>query len=183
MEESSLQKFWNKRFESFNHTGWKIKSIYDYDQSIRFKAINKFSVKNSISINSGKVFDIGCGTGDFVRLYSLMGANVTGCDLSDDVIAKAKIRFDNFDKVEVFCSDVEQLELPKGNFDLISSITVLMHVVPKEKLINTLNMLNELLSSEGYLLILESKADGVNKHKDSDDFYINIRSTKDWVDT
>ena len=44
-------------------------------------------------------------------------------------------------------------------------------------------MLNELLSSEGYLLILESKADGVNKHKDSDDFYINIRSTKDWVDT
>jgi hypothetical protein len=31
------------------------------------------------------------------------------------------------------------------------------------------------------LIILESNADGVNKHKDSDDFYINIRSTKDWV--
>lgn len=182
MIRENLQHYWNQRFNMFGHTGWKIPVIYEYDQRIRLTALKKLFLKKNITLNKKNMLDIGCGTGDFVYEFAKLGANITGCDISNELVKKTKERFSNFDNVKIYCRSVENLNLPKNYYDIITSITVLQHVVPEEKLLMSLNNLYDLLKTNGYLLLFESIISETKKNKSStQDFYISIKTSSEWI--
>ncbi len=78
---------------------------------------------------SGKtVIDIGCGEGRFCRLLSDLGAEVTGIDLTEALIERA--REVGSKRETYFVGDAEDLEgVPDDGFDLAVSYVVLVDLV------------------------------------------------------
>lgn len=84
-----------------------------------------------------KVLDVGCGIGggDFY-MAEAFGADVTGIDLSENMLAVAHSR--NYElsagKVEFLLADATLLDYPDGHFDVIYSRDTILHIDDKNKL-------------------------------------------------
>lgn len=118
--------FWDERTKELGHTGWATELIYNYDQPLRLRATDKALSQLNIAGNT-HALDIGCGTGDIVSLLSKRDFNVTGIDISKEVIKTAKKRFSGDVNVKLFCCRTGDMEFPSDSFDLVTSITVLQH--------------------------------------------------------
>ncbi|AKB17244.1 MULTISPECIES: class I SAM-dependent methyltransferase [unclassified Methanosarcina] len=67
-----------------------------------------------------KVLDVGTGTGFLALLFAEMGHEVTGIDLSEGMLEKAKHNTDNMGlKIELFHGDAENLPFEDCSFDLV----------------------------------------------------------------
>jgi ubiquinone/menaquinone biosynthesis C-methylase UbiE len=66
------------------------------------------------------VLDVGCGTGAMGLLFAEMGHRVTGIDLSDEMMAKARRKAEN-QKLTITLQngDAEHLPFSDGSFDLV----------------------------------------------------------------
>lgn len=69
-----------------------------------------------------QILDAGCGTGRLCQILLKYG-NVSGCDISPEALACCRERSVN----EVFRADLNTLELPAANYDIITSIDTLYH--------------------------------------------------------
>jgi ubiquinone/menaquinone biosynthesis C-methylase UbiE len=66
--------------------------------------------------------DIGCGTGELARLAAATGADVTGCDLSPNLIETARRQARDWGvDISFDVADCEELPYPDASFDLLSS--------------------------------------------------------------
>lgn len=70
------------------------------------------------------LIDIGCGAGWLCERLTPFG-RVTGTDLADDVLARARQRLP---QVEFIAGDFMELEFPENHFDVAVSLEVLSHV-------------------------------------------------------
>ena len=71
--------------------------------------------------------EIGCGTGDFTRLFSQSGASITAVDISEDLTAIARKNLSANPDVDVITSSFE--DLPKDvKFDAVIGSSVLHHL-------------------------------------------------------
>lgn len=87
--------------------------IYSYDSPLWIRAINKALSWSKIVIDKNtKVLDIGCGTGDLLQEFAKRGANLTGIDISNEVILKTKERFlkENINNAILFAMKVEEMK-------------------------------------------------------------------------
>ena len=74
-----------------------------------------------VPIGSGdRVLDVGCGTGVFLRLAADQGAEVTGLDASENLLAVARGRVP---EAELHHGDLQTLPFPDGAFDLVTGFT------------------------------------------------------------
>jgi SAM-dependent methyltransferase len=85
-----------------------------------------------------RVAEIGCGSGNMTCwLANKVGptGHVTGVDSSRESLEQAQkqVRARHLGNVELVCSDVNQLSLPQGSFDLVYCRFVLMHQLQPEK--------------------------------------------------
>jgi 2-polyprenyl-3-methyl-5-hydroxy-6-metoxy-1,4-benzoquinol methylase len=85
-------------------------------------------------VDGARMLDAGCGTGEYARSFTRMGANVVAIDLTPGAIARAQ----EIDKELGFQIDYRQadlLRLPSdlGSFDLIISLGVLHHTGDPEQ--------------------------------------------------
>lgn len=76
--------------------------------------------------------DIGCGSGDIVAPLQKRGFYVIGMDISKEVIKLARERFSRNENVELFCCRIEDMNYPSDSFDLVTSVTVLQHIIDNE---------------------------------------------------
>ena len=85
MEEhhSTLSNLWDKSFLSKGHTGYTDPIKLSYDQPIRLAAVDRILKKlfPGNSLSGKNALDIGCGTGDFIKLLRQSGLSVTGLDI------------------------------------------------------------------------------------------------------
>jgi 2-polyprenyl-3-methyl-5-hydroxy-6-metoxy-1,4-benzoquinol methylase len=70
------------------------------------------------------IIDVGCGTGWMAERLSRYG-QVTGTDLSDEVLARARLRAP---QVNFIAGDLFDLDLPAEGFDVVITLEVLSHV-------------------------------------------------------
>lgn len=91
----------------------------------------------------GRLLDVGCGNGAFLRLAREMGWQVTGLDFDPDAVARAQSS-----GFEAVCGGVEALDAVSGDYDVITLSHVIEHVRDPN---DTLVRLHRLLKPGGTL--------------------------------
>lgn len=74
------------------HTQWaeSAQDWIDADQSVRTGMLDRWMLDSLGDVSGKSVIDIGCGEGRFSRLLSKLGATVTGVDLTETLIERAR---------------------------------------------------------------------------------------------
>nr|WP_321233958.1 class I SAM-dependent methyltransferase [uncultured Psychroserpens sp.] len=129
-----------------SHTDAKrnlFEKVYHFVKSIALK--RKLKLINSFSFDGKKLLDVGCGTGDFIKIASDNNWEVTGIEPNKNArsIASHKVRGSVFD-IDYL------LKLESHSFDLITLWHVLEHL---PKLENHIAIFESLLKPNGRLII------------------------------
>jgi len=102
-----------------------IKTAHDQDMYLRLLDISKHNTK-------AKILDYGCGGGQLVIYFLLLGYQyVYGIDVSEELAAQNNdfaLRLGLTDSTHFFTNDRNKLPFDKGQFDIIISQQVLEHV-------------------------------------------------------
>lgn len=101
-----------------------------------------------------KILDIGCGPGMFSIMFSLRGHDVTGIDISENMIAQAQQNAHAYKVFPTFIvSDIETLVRDGNLYDVIVSRDMVWSLMEPE---NTFRLLKELLNDEGMFMIFDA---------------------------
>ena len=99
--------------------------------------------------NNARILDVGCGNGVISRHLGRFGFNVTGIDVSDKAIEKARL-LNTFSNVIFMTKSAEELIAEGAKYDAIICSEVLEHLNDPEAL---LDVLNKSLTNNGKLII------------------------------
>lgn len=94
----------------------------------------------ALDVCNRHVLDVGSGSGAKALLYSQMGAaTVTGLDISQDLVNRAKQRLTAVhatdpasQRVQIILGDATRMPFPNGAFDVIVSINAMEHIDPPQ---------------------------------------------------
>lgn len=150
--------FWNIYCRKYGHTGWGDIVVYQYDQPLRMRSMRR-AISNLSLPASGNALDIGCGIGDVVNLLKRLGLRVVGADISQEACKIAGERFKKDLSVRIRCVRIENMGFQNAQFDLVTSVTVLQHVVNPENLCKAVRGIAEVVKPSGYIVLMESTAD------------------------
>lgn len=120
-----------------------------------------------INARSGKVLEVGVGTGLSLRHYK-PGLQVTGIDFSEEMLGKAREKVQELDlgaTVELRQMDARELDFPDNHFDTVVAMHVLSVVPEPEKVMAEIARVckpggkvvitNHFKSRRGFLALLE----------------------------
>jgi len=99
-------------------------------------------------IKGKKILDVGCGKGRFAKIMIEQGANITGIELSEKLLAEAnKIQGGDFHE-----GSVTKIDFPDDLFDFVYCIEVLQHVPDTEMAISEMC---RVLKKNGKIIIID----------------------------
>jgi SAM-dependent methyltransferase len=135
-------------------------SINDWLYRILEGNLRRFLRRHRVAVDPGRqvVFDIGIGTGYWVRFWRSLGyARVDGCDLVPEAVARADAEARERGIVARFVvADVsDPAQLPAQRYDLVSCMNVLLHVVDDATFERALGGIARLVAPGGALLLAE----------------------------
>jgi len=103
--------------------------------------------------DDSKVLDAGCGTGRTIKLLLDLGLNednLTGTDISSDVLKIAKYSFPG---VKLIKENLPDLEVPNDSLDIVVS-NMTFHYLNQKDFTKTIKNIAKWLRKEGYLLFV-----------------------------
>lgn len=148
----------------------RVNAFADFAHRLGFVAALRTIETAGIHLRGARVLDIGCGTGRWLERLARLGAKPVGIDLSVDALVAAKRRVP---KSAVLCAYAEQPVFREESFDIITSVTVLQHMVPATQ-VASLSRLYAYLRPGGVFVLLENTVDGSSSH-------VFPHSAQDWV--
>lgn len=107
--------------------------------------------KEALSSLSGKVLEIGVGSGRNLKYYPA-GCSLTGIDSSEGMLKKAREKAREMKNVNLLLMDAEHLEFPDNSFDYVVSTFVLCTIPDPVK---ALKEMRRALKPSGELIALE----------------------------
>jgi len=181
MEGYDPKVFWDERCLRHGHTGEIDGLLYAYDQKQRLKAIGKALSRSRVRMNAGtKILDIGCGTGDLISLFVRCGElDITGIDLSDEVINCASSRFADSRNIRLSVMAVENMEFPVCSFDLVTGINVLQHIIDEDGFSRAIENTVRVVRSGGHILTMDFSPVKVRGREPAS--YLIIRSRNEYI--
>jgi ubiquinone/menaquinone biosynthesis C-methylase UbiE len=110
-----IANYWNFRSSTYTN------GVNGFDEEER--AVWKQIFEKSLTSNRRlKVLDVGTGTGFLALLFAEMGHEVTGIDLSEGMLEKAKHNAKNMGlEIDFFHGDAENLPFESSSFDLVTN--------------------------------------------------------------
>jgi 2-polyprenyl-3-methyl-5-hydroxy-6-metoxy-1,4-benzoquinol methylase len=148
--------WWDAAFARQGHTGWADQQVYAYDQPLRRASVARAIDASCARLEGVAAADVGCGTGDFALMMSARGARVVAIDFSAAVLEVARQRAARAGaNVSFACASATQIPAENAAFDLITSITVLQHLVRDEDLRRGVAELARVLRPNGRVIFLE----------------------------
>ena len=108
----------------------------DYDQIARGIRSVADHVVRSAGIRAGeRVLDVACGTGNTALMARARGADVTGLDLTPELldVAKRRAEADGLEGIDWKAGDAEAMPFPDGAFDVVVSSCGLMFAPDQQK--------------------------------------------------
>jgi len=123
VNESSASRF------DFGRIAHRYDAWYRTPRGARYDRLEKRAIDKLLlpAPNGGKLLEIGCGTGHWSEHFCNKGFEVTGVDLSEQMIALAKRRTLGHAIFDV--ADATRLPFADGSFDMAAAITVLEFAV------------------------------------------------------
>lgn len=118
------KKFWNKWAKTFMDDPWQVKI---HSQHV-------WMLKKIKSINPENILEFGCGFGRNIKFLienDIPAKNITGVDLSEEMIKKAKKYISN-SSVSLKVSDAAFLPFKPNTFDIVITHGVFMHIKPQD---------------------------------------------------
>ena len=138
------QQYWNQWNSAFREGRDYDSRTLDAESQRRGEAV--LERLRSLELASPSILEVGCGAGWLSGQLARLGS-VTGVDLADEVIARARSRFPT---VSFYAGDVMTLPLPAHAFDATVCLETLSHVADQR---GFLGRIAELLKVGGYLLL------------------------------
>jgi len=108
-------------------------------------------------IQGNRAIDFGCGTGRSTRFLKQLGFNVTGIDISEDMLAHARELDPGGEYIVVNNGQYQQLAA--GQYDLVQSVFTFDNIPGWETRISILKSLSELLCATGKIICLDSNSE------------------------
>ncbi len=99
-------------------------------------------------VNGKRVIDLGCGTGIISSLLVKKGAEVTGIDISKNMIKIAKTRVKG---ARFLVGDIENMDLPSGYFDIGVCVLTMDYISDMKRV---LREINRVLKKSGTLILI-----------------------------
>lgn len=141
--ELQFQRSQAEQVASVTATSGSILARYRHNR--HWRIFPKEFIYHSIGDFRGKrILDYGCGTGEITSQLALLGATVSGFDVSPELVAIARQRAELdgvSDRVDLFVGDGEEVILPRNHFDYVIAYALLHHTdyVPVvERIVNAL---------------------------------------------
>ena len=106
-------------------------------------------------VRGRKSVDFGCGTGRSTRFLRQLGFEVTGVDIAEDMIRKAR-ELDPAGDYRLVPGD-DLSAFPSGNYDLVLAAFTFDNIAGREIKLRILRDLGRLLSREGKLVLIVSR--------------------------
>ena len=119
----------------------RIKGVFDglaadrtweslYSGEISYRSYNFVSRARAVqellrSFTAGHVLDLGCGTGDFLPYFAQRNSHYIGVDVSEEMIARAKINHSDLLKTvqaRFLVGDCDNLSFKDGSFDIVIAV-------------------------------------------------------------
>lgn len=118
--KSAIRSKWDVSSQKYDtHSAHGIKTTQERDAWKRF-------LGQALPGSGLDVLDVGCGTGEMSLVLAEMGHNVTGIDLSEKMLARARDKArSSRHKVKFSSGDAESLKFDSGRFDALLSRHVL----------------------------------------------------------
>jgi len=107
---------------------------------------------------SGRVLELGCGTGTHTRVIAETAAEVVATDLSEPMVEAAQGRLASLPHVRVERQDATNLTYPDGWFDAVVMVN-LLHIVPDPDAILTES--RRVVKPDGQIVIASFTTDGM----------------------
>ena len=95
-------------------------------------------------VEGKQVFELGVGVGRMTEELAKRAAYVTGCDLTPEMIERAKIRLRKYDNVFLHVGRITDIPLPRERYDLVFDSIVLLHILDPIELRKTADKMMEL---------------------------------------
>lgn len=124
-------------------------------------------IKTHSKISNPSVTDLGCGTGVITNYLASQGLNVTGVDLSPDMLSIASSG-DETGTVSWICADITSFEGPASGC-FISTMDTVGHIINPDDLSKMFTMVSQSLE-EGGIFILDT----TTKHHFEDSLGENV---------
>lgn len=124
-------------------------------------------IKTHCKISNPSVTDLGCGTGVITNYLASQGLNVTGVDLSPDMLSIASSG-DETGTVSWICADITSFEGPDSGC-FISTMDTVGHIINPDDLSKMFSMVSQSLE-EGGIFILDT----TTKHHFEDSLGENV---------
>lgn len=142
-------QFWAP-FESPSSKWYQERYNFDVNSYTPTKRDSFFKfIKRHKNLSNKKIFDIGCGTGDFLSLVKARGAETYGVDFNKDVIDFA-VTTKSLDNLELI-SSIKDLNNHKTlQYDFITMFEVIEHL---DNPLDTLHAVKGLLKDDGVFIL------------------------------
>jgi SAM-dependent methyltransferase len=165
MSDFNPQSYWSERLDrsfSIGGVGWLGlgESFNRWAYRVRRRIFLRTARGVIADMPTARVLDVGTGTGFYVERWHELGAReVFGADLTDVAVERLRARYpgDSFVQLDV-AGDVSAL--PAGQFDAVSIMDVLYHVVDDDGYARSIANLNTLLRPDGVLILSENLLHG-----------------------
>lgn len=155
-----IRKYWDDRLSSnlnLKGTGHRAFGIEYNNDLYRSQAdcLTMLLDKWQVDLEGKRILDIGSGTGFYVDFYMKRGAqNICGLDISETSVKFLAARFPS---CVFYVEDISRSSLDYlGDFDFISVISVLYHVIDDDLFKQSLKNLSSLCKIGGYLIISDA---------------------------
>lgn len=156
---SEAERYWSGRLEqnfTLDGVGWMGlgKGFNTWMYAVRRRVFLR-AVRGALDPSRARVLDVGSGTGFYLRLWQSLGASsITGSDLTAFAVGRLR---DRFPGVQVEQLDISAVPLQiRGEYDAISAMDVLFHIVDDERYVQAIRNLAALLAPGGVLVLTEN---------------------------
>ena len=130
--------------------------VYDiFMDNIDYKAWTEYviSLLEEYGIKDGLVLELGCGTGNVTEELATAGYDMTGIDMSEDMLNIAmKKRADSGHDILYLCQEMQGFELYGTVRAVVSICDCINYVTEKEDIVQTFRLVNNYLDPEGIFI-------------------------------
>jgi ubiquinone/menaquinone biosynthesis C-methylase UbiE len=123
---SELKEYYGRRANEFE-------DVYHRDDPTRQRELATIASDMKKTLHDRRVLEVACGTGYWTSIVATVAEHVTAVDISQEVLALARAKQLDPNRVEFLEADAYELEKVRGKFDAGLAAFWLSHV-PKSRL-------------------------------------------------